>query len=69
MKIIFTNHALYSIKERKIEKVWVEEALKSPNKLEKEFGKFYASKKLNGKSIEVVYEKKNYIKVITAYWI
>jgi hypothetical protein len=57
------------IKERKAEEVWVEEAIKSPDKIEKEFGKFYARKKLNGLSLEVVYIKEKYIKVLTVYWI
>lgn len=35
----------------------------------KEDGKFYAQKKLNGLSIEVVYTKEKYINVITVYWI
>lgn len=69
MRIIYTDHAKYSIKKRKIEQVWVEEAIKSPDILEKEFGKYYARKKLNGLSIEVAFEKKKYIKVITVYWI
>ena len=69
MEIIYTNHALYSMKNRKIEKVWVEEAIKSPDLLEKEPEKYYARKKLNGLSIEVVFEKKKYIKVITVYWV
>jgi len=69
MKIIYTRHALYTLKKRKIEQVWIEEAIKSPDKLEKEFGKYYARKKLNGLSIEVAFEKIKYIKVITAYWI
>ena len=69
MKIIYTRHALYTLKKRKIEQVWIEEAIKFPDKLEKEFGKYYARKKLNGLSIEVAFEKIKYIKVITAYWI
>ncbi len=68
MKIKYTIHAEYTISTRKIEKLWVEEALKSPDKIEKEFNRCYARKKLNGLSIEKVYEKKKYIKVITAYW-
>ena len=67
MKIIYTFHAKLMIKERKIEQIWVEEAIKSSDKTEKEFGKYYARKKLNGKSIEVVYEKEKYIKIITTY--
>ena len=69
MEIRYTFHAKIMLKERKIQQVWVEETIKSPNKSEREFGKYYARKKLNGKSIEVVYMKEKYIKVITAYWI
>ena len=69
MEIKYTYHAKFIIKERKIEEVWVEETIKSPDKVEKEFGKFYARKRLNGISIEVVYIKEKYIKVITVYWI
>lgn len=57
------------LRKRKVKEVWVKEAIKSPDKLEKEFGKYYARKKLNGLSIEVVYEKKGHIKVITVYWV
>ena len=69
MEIRYTFHAKLMIKERKIEQVWVEETINSPNKSERELGKYYARKKLNGKSIEVVYTKEKYIKVITSYWI
>lgn len=52
--------------------VFDSEALKSPDKTEKEYEKYYARKKLNGLTIEVVYEivkeeKKKHIKVITIY--
>ncbi len=40
MEIRYTFHAKIMIKERKIEQVWVEETIKSPNKLEREFGKY-----------------------------
>ena len=69
MEVRYTKHARYIMKERGIDGVWIEETLKRPDKIEKEFGKNYASKKLNGVSIEVVYEKKSYINVITVYWI
>jgi len=38
-------------------------------RIEKKFGKYYARKKLNGLTIEVAYEKKKYIKVITVYYV
>ena len=69
MEVKYTLHAKYIMKSRKIDKVWVEEAIKSPTKIEKEFDKYYARKKLDGLSIEVVYIKEKYIKVITVYWI
>jgi hypothetical protein len=57
MKITFTKHAKDRIKERKIELVWIEDALKSPDNESEEDGRFYAKKKINNHSIEVVYEK------------
>ena len=72
MDIIYTNHAKAMLEKRKIEKIWVEETLKSPDKIEKEERKHYARKKLNGLTIEVIYEivkdeRKRYIKIITIY--
>lgn len=69
MKIAYTEHAEYSISKRKIERVWIEEAIKSPDLLYKDEGKYYAQKKLNNHQIEVVYVKEKYIKVITVYWL
>jgi len=60
-------HAKQRIREKKIELVWIEEAIKYPDKIEKEFGLYYNRKKLNGLTIEVVYEKEKYIKIITVY--
>ena len=72
MRIIYTNHAGYMLEKRGIEKTWVEETIKYPDKTEKKDGKYYARKKLNGLTIEVTYEiieegGKKYIKVITVY--
>ncbi|MBI2004191.1 DUF4258 domain-containing protein [Candidatus Pacearchaeota archaeon] len=68
MKIIFTEHAEKQIKERKIEKRLIEETIKYADKIRKAGkDKYYASKKVNGFSIEVVYVRENYIKVITVY--
>ena len=69
MDITYTHHAKDQIKERKVEKVWVEETIKSPHKTEKEFNKFYVIRKLNGRSLKVVYTKEKYIKVITVYFV
>jgi len=69
MEIIYTFHAKLMVRKRKIEEVWIKEAIKSPDKVENEFGKYYARKKLNGLTIEVAYEKKKYIKIITVYWV
>lgn len=69
MEIEYTSHAQDSIEERKIEKVWVEEAVKAPNRITTDGEKYYARKKLNGLSIEVVYAKERYIRIITVYWV
>ncbi|MBI2663895.1 DUF4258 domain-containing protein [Candidatus Woesearchaeota archaeon] len=68
MEIRYTFHSEEQIKERKIEKVWVEETIKHPDETEKEGkNKYYARKTLNGITLEVVYVKEKYIKVVTVY--
>ena len=42
MKIGYTFHAEYMIEKRKLQKFWIEEAIKYPDKLEKYKGKYYA---------------------------
>ena len=67
MDIYYTSHAEEQIRERKIEKVWVEETIKRPD-LTKHIGhKYRVTKKLNGLTLEVVYLKQKYIKIITIY--
>ena len=69
MNITYTKHADEQIKERKIPKIWVEEAVKFPDELKREGHKYYATKKLNGNTLRVVYVKESYIKIITTYFI
>jgi len=67
MEIKYTLHSEEQIKERKFEKVWIEETIKRPDHTNHFGNKYYVSKKLNGLTIEVVYVKEKYIKVITTY--
>mgnify|MGYP001608060651 CR=1 FL=1 len=68
MNIVYTAHAEDKIRDRKFKKVWIEEAIKYPDETIREGkNKYYTVKKLNGITIEVVYEKERYIKVITVY--
>ncbi len=69
MNILYTNHAKEQIEDRKIEKIWVEEAIKSPDTTKHVKYKYYITKKLNGKTLKVVYTKEKYIKVITTYFV
>ncbi|MEK6940762.1 MAG: DUF4258 domain-containing protein [Nanoarchaeota archaeon] len=69
MDILYTKHAIEQITERKIPVIWVEEAIKNPSEIMREKDKYQVTKKLNGISVEVVYVKKKYIKVITCYLI
>ena len=69
MEIIYTNHAEEQIKERKIIKVWIEETIKFPDDTKRIEHKFYVIKKLNGKTLKVIYTKENFIKVITSYFV
>jgi len=49
MRIVYTKHAVLQMEKRKLEKVWIEETIKYPDKTEREgMKKYYASKKLNG---------------------
>lgn len=67
MEIKYTYHARIQIARRRLEIIWIEETIKYPDTTKKEGYKIYARKKLNGITIEVIYVKANYIKVITAY--
>ena len=69
MNIVFTKHAIDRLKKRKITKEEVERTIISPEKLIKEGGKYYANKNIGEGIIEVVYERENYIKVISLYWL
>jgi len=70
MYLIFTNHAREQIEERKIIMVWVKEAIKWPDYTKRiSSNNYIVTKKLNGRSIEVVYIKERYIKVLTVYWL
>jgi len=69
MEIIYTEHARDQIKERKLEKIWVEEAIKFPDEKRHKGIKSHAIKKINGVKIKVVYVKEKYIKVVTVFLI
>lgn len=69
MEIRYTLHAGEQIKERKILKVWIEEAIKYPDETRSIGHKYYVVKKLDGKTIKIVYVKEKYIKVITSFFI
>ncbi len=69
-KIIFSNHAKKRCFERDINEETIRYAIEKPdytiNRFENEIEAF---KKMNGKTIKVVYiEKENFIKVITLHW-
>ncbi len=69
MRIEYTLHAEEQIKERKIHKIWVEDTIKYPDITERDANKYYATKKLNGTTLRVVYVKESYIKVITTFFL
>ena len=69
MEIIYTFHAEEQLKERKILKIWIKEAIKTPDMIKHSGYKYYIIKKLNGRILKVVYVKENYIKVITSFFI
>ncbi len=65
MKIIFSKHAEEQIKERKLDKISVEETIKYAEKTRKEGkNKYYARRKINGWTLEVVYVREKYKRLL-----
>jgi hypothetical protein len=69
MEIVFTLHVKERIKKRKITEEEIIYAVKSPDKLNKKYGKYYAQKDIGRAKIEVVYEKDKTINIVTVYYI
>ena len=69
MRIVYTAHAEDQVAERKIERIWVEEAIKQPDLTVREGTKYYVSRKLNGHTLKVVYVREKYIYVITCFFV
>ena len=69
MDILYSYHAVYQMIERRIEKVWIEETIKFPDEIKRNYNKYYVRKKINGKTLKVIYVKERYIKVITLFWV
>ena len=69
MRIVLTRHAKEQMEERGISEDEVINTIKYPEKTTKIDKIYYAQKKTNQGIIEVVYERENYIKVITMYFI
>ena len=67
VNIVFTKHAKEQMKERGISEDEVINTLKFPESTQKIDELYYVRKRTNQGIIEVVYEKQNYIKVITLY--
>ena len=67
--VLDTLHAEEKLKERKIPKIWVEEAIKFPHETRCIGNKIYVTRKLNGKTLKVVYAKERNIKIITSFYV
>ena len=70
MEIVFTKHAEFRIRKRKILKQEIINTIKYPDMIIKKHGKYYFQKKLDRGIIEVCCEKtERYINIITVYWV
>jgi hypothetical protein len=69
MDVVFTRHAAWQLRERRIHKVWVYETVASPDFTRREGNKYYVVKKLDGMTLKVVYTKEKHIKIITTYFL
>jgi len=66
--IIFTNHALQRMKERGISEKEIKQVISGADYIKHESNKIIASKRLNRKTVEAVFVKKNSkIIIITCY--
>ncbi len=69
MDVVLSDHLKDRIRRRNITEDEVENTIKYPEKIRKIGDKHFASKNIGRGTIEVLYEKQNYIKVITVYWL
>jgi len=69
MQIEFTKHARRRIIDRKIELVWIYETLKFPDNMQKVGNEYIITRKLNGKTLEIVIMREKNINIITLYWL
>ena len=67
MNIVITKHAREQMRERGISEDELINTIKYPELTQKIDNVYYAQKKTIQGTIEVVYVKENYIKVITLY--
>lgn len=67
MRIVYTRHLLEKVKKKRFTIEWINETIKYPDYIRIKIDKYCATKKLNGITLEVVYVKERYIKVITCY--
>ncbi len=67
MHIEFTNHAKEQMKERNISEDEVISTIKYSERTYKMGSIYYARKNIERATIEVIYAKQNYIRVITVY--
>lgn len=69
MYLVYTKHAKEKLEERKILPVYVEETIKWPHLTKYKNNKYTVIRKLNGRTLKVVYTKENYIRIITCFYI
>lgn len=69
MEFIFTRHVLERLEKRKISREEAIDCAQFPDSVHKKHGKHYFQKKTARGTIEAVCEKKDYIKIITVYWV
>jgi hypothetical protein len=68
MKLKFTNHSQYRIEERGISVEDIKMVLRKPDSAKETFGKTVANKKIERKTLEVVFQKgHDGFVIITAY--
>ena len=68
--IIFTKHARDRMRERRILKSGIEKVILNPDRIQRENGRVVVSKRINRKSLEIIYVIEDNKKIIlTCYYI
>ena len=69
MIIEFEDHSNKRLNERRVERIWVEDTIKWPDRIKRYGKKFHAIKRFNNNILKVIYTREKHINIKTVYWL